>query len=69
VVVFVVSAKGNIYDIKRAGGDLSFEKALEKTLLKSSGQWNSALQNNYHVNAYCRLTVTFHNNKIEAVIE
>ena len=69
VVMFIVSAKGNIYDIKRTGSDVSFEEALEKALLKSSGQWNSALQNNYHVNAYCRLMVTFHNNKIEAVIE
>ncbi|MEO8861485.1 MAG: hypothetical protein ABI358_08685 [Ginsengibacter sp.] len=68
-VVFIVSAKGDIYQFTNTGGNLSFADALKTALRKSSGQWNSAMQNNYHVNAYCHLTITFHKNKIQAVIE
>jgi hypothetical protein len=68
-VIFVVSRKGNIYEVKSLLGNLSFENSLESTLLKSSGMWNSAMQNNHHINAYCKLKITFRNNKIEAQIE
>ncbi len=68
-VVFIVSARGYIYQVTNTGGNLSFADALKTALLKSSGRWNSAMQNNYHVNAFCRLTITFHKNKIHAVIE
>lgn len=67
-VVFIVSSKGNISGLRDGDGS-SFTDQLKSALLKSSGQWNSGLQNNHHINAYCRLTVTFHKNKIEEVIE
>ena len=68
-VIFVVSRKGNIYNVKSLPGNLSFEKSLESALLKSSGLWNSAMQNNHHINAYCKLKVTFQNKKIETEID
>lgn len=67
-VYFIVSAKGNIYEVKMLPGNLSFEKSLTKALLKSSGLWNSGLQNNHHIHAYCRLKVTFQNDSIKAEI-
>lgn len=67
-VYFIVSAKGNIYEVKMLPGNLSFEKSLTNALLKSSGLWNSGLQNNHHINAYCRLKVTFRNDSIKAEI-
>lgn len=69
LVRFIVSAKGNIYDVKSAGGDLSFEKSLENALLKSSGKWNSGMQNEHHITAYCTLKISFHKNKIKAEIQ
>lgn len=68
-VIFVVSRKGNIYEVKSLLGKLSFEKSLESALLKSSGLWKSALQNNHHINAYCKLKVTFRHKKIETDIK
>lgn len=68
-VIFVVSRKGNIYEVKSLVGVLSFEESLESALLKSSGLWDSALQNNHHINAYCKLKVTFRHKKIETEIE
>jgi hypothetical protein len=69
MVYFIVSAKGNIYDVKFLMGNISFERSLKKALLKSSGMWNSGLQNNHHVNAYCTLKVAFVNNTITAAVE
>lgn len=68
-VKFIVSSRGNIYEVTRLQGKLSFEDELKSALLKSSGQWNSGLQNNYHINAYCSLKITLRNNKIKATIE
>ena len=68
-VRFIVSAKGNIYEVKRFGGDLSFEESLENALLKSSGLWNSGLQNEHHITAYCTLKITLDNNRIKAEIQ
>lgn len=65
-VIFVVSGRGNIYEVKSLLGNLSFEKSLESALLKSSGMWESAMQNNRHINAYYRLKVTFQNKTIQA---
>jgi hypothetical protein len=61
---FVVSEKGNIYEVKIVGGYLSFERPLEKALLKSSGMWNSALENNIPVHAYCRVKVCYRDGRI-----
>lgn len=69
IVRFIVSAKGNIYEVKRAGGDLSFEGSLENALLKSSGQWNSGMQNEHHITAYCTLKISFRKNRITAEIQ
>jgi hypothetical protein len=55
IVRFIVSARGNIYEVKAIGGDLSFEKSLEEALLKSSGQWNSGMQNEHHITAFAHL--------------
>jgi hypothetical protein len=68
-VIFVVSRKGNIYEVKSLFGNLSFEKSLESALLKSSGLWESAMQNNHHINAYCKLKITFRHKKIETEIQ
>ncbi len=69
MVRFIVSAKGNIYEVKRFGGDLSFEEALENALLKSAGLWNSGLQNKHHITAYCTLKITLDKNRIKADIQ
>ena len=69
MVRFIVSAKGNIYEVKSVGGDLSFEKSLENALLKSSGQWNSGMQNEHYITAYCTLKISFHKNRIKAEIQ
>lgn len=69
MVRFIVSAKGNIYEVKSAGGDLSFEESLENALLKSSGWWNSGMQNEHHVTAYCLLKISLRKNKIKAEIQ
>ncbi|MEO8413301.1 MAG: hypothetical protein ABI472_06560 [Ginsengibacter sp.] len=69
MVKFIVSAKGNIYEVQRVFGDLSFEKSLENALLKSSGQWNSGLQNEHHITAYCILKISFHKKRIKAKIQ
>jgi hypothetical protein len=37
MIYFIVSAKGNIYDVKFLVGNISFERSLKKALLKSSG--------------------------------
>lgn len=66
---FIVSAKGNIYNVNIVQGDLSFERSLKKALLKSSGMWNSGLQNNLPINAYCTLKVAFANNRIVTSVE
>ena len=69
IVRFIVSARGNIYEVKAIRGDLSFEKSLGEALLKSSGQWNSGMQNEHHITAYCTLKISFHKNKIKAEIQ
>ena len=68
-VIFIVSAKGNIYEVKELSGNLGFEKSLTKALLKSSGLWNSGLQNDHHISAYCKLKITYRNEKIWAEIQ
>ena len=68
-VIFIVSAQGNIFEVKELSGNLGFEKSLTKALLKSSGLWNSGLQNNHHIAAYCKLKITFRNEKIWAEIQ
>ena len=67
-VIFIVSGRGNIYEVKSLLGNLSFEKSLESALLKSSGLWNSAMQNNHHINAYCKLKITFQNKTVKAQV-
>lgn len=67
-VYFVVSKTGTIDKFKMLSGNLSFENALERAILKSSGMWNSGLQNSHHVNVYCKLKVTFQNNSIKVEI-
>ncbi|MEP7232235.1 MAG: hypothetical protein ABI691_18375 [Ginsengibacter sp.] len=69
IVRFIVSAKGNIYKIEKVSGDLSFEESLENALLKSSGRWNSGVQNKHHVTAYCTLKISLHKNRIKAEIQ
>lgn len=69
MLFFIVSAKGNVYEAKAVTGNLSFQESLKNALSNSSGMWNSALQNNYHVHAYCRLKVTFRKGKIWTEIE
>jgi hypothetical protein len=36
MIYFIVSANGNIYDVKFLVGNISFERSLKKALLKSS---------------------------------
>lgn len=67
-VYFIVSKTGTIDNIQRISGNLSFENALKRAILKSSGMWNSALQNNNPVTALCKLKITFQNNSIQAEI-
>ena len=67
-VYFVVSKTGTIDQVKILSGNLSFENSLKRAILKSSGMWNSGLQNNHHVSAFCKLKVTFKNNSINAEI-
>jgi hypothetical protein len=69
MVYFIVSPEGDISEVKVVYGDLSFEESLVNALSKSSGKWNSALQNEHHVNAYCKLKVTFRKNRILTEIE
>lgn len=69
LAIFIVSKTGTIDDVQIPLGNLHFKKDLQRVLLASSGMWNSATQNNYHVRAYCKLKITFRNNKIEAEIE
>ena len=69
IMHFVVSEKGNIYEIKLVAGYLSFERPLAKALSKSSGRWNSALVNNLSVHAYCRLRVSYRDGKIWGEVE
>ena len=66
---FVVSEKGNIYEVKIVAGYLSFQRSAERALLKSSGMWNSGMQNNLPVHAYCRLKVFFKDGKICGELE
>lgn len=66
---FIVSGKGNIYQVKVLPENLYFEKSLAKALAKSSGMWNSAQQGEHPVNSYCTLKITYQDKKIEAVME
>ena len=66
IVKFIVSSKGNIYQV--SGVNLSFGKSLVRALLKSSGQWKGGFQNGRYVNAICTISITFYNNRIEAVM-
>lgn len=66
---FIVSSKGNIYEVTNVSGNPGFVEELKRTLLKSSGQWSSGLQNGHHINAYCILKVTLGKNRIKAVIQ
>lgn len=69
MVRFIVSAKGNIYEVKSVGGDPDLEESLKNALLKSSGLWNSGMQNEHHITAYCTLKISVHNNRLMAEIQ
>ena len=68
ILRFIVSARGNVYDVTKEFGNQNFAEAFENAISKSSGQWNSGMQNGHHVNAYCELTITLYHKKIQAVI-
>lgn len=68
ILRFIISSKGNVYEVTREFGNENLSKAFENAILKSSGQWNSGMQNGHHVNAYCELTITLSHKKILAVM-
>lgn len=68
-VRFIVSSKGNVYDVIGISGNQDFVNALRSALLKSSGLWNSGIQNGHHINAYCMLKVVLHKKMIQAEIK
>ena len=68
-VRFIVSVQGNISDVQYMEGKHSFFEDLRIPLLNSSGKWTCAVQNDYHVNAYCTFSFSSLNKKITAVIQ
>ncbi len=71
-IYFIVSAKGNVYQVQIAQSNISvvsLEKSLVAAIEKSSGMWNTAMQNEHHVTAYCKLKITFRHKKIETEIK
>ena len=69
---FIVSAKGNVYSVQVPQSTISvvsLEKSLVAAIEKSSGMWNTAMQNEHHCSAYCRLKITFRDGKIETETE
>ena len=69
ILRFIVSSKGNVYEVTREFGNQNFAAIFENAIRKSSGQWNSGMQNGHPVNAYCELTITLKGKKIQAVIK
>jgi hypothetical protein len=69
---FIVTGRGNIYSVEMAYSNISvvsLEKSLLAAIEKSSGMWNSGMQNEHHITAYCKLKITFRNKKIETKTE
>ncbi len=67
-IYFIVSARGNVYQVQIAQSNMSdarLEKSLVAAIEKSSGMWNTAMQNERHVTAYCKLKITFRHKAIK----
>jgi serine protease inhibitor len=71
-IYFIVSAKGNIYRVQVAYSNISvvsLEKSLVAAIEKSSGMWNTGMQNEHHITAYCKLKIIFRHKKMETKTE
>jgi protein TonB len=71
-IYFIVSSRGNVYQVQIPNSNISFinvEKSLVAAIEKSSGMWNTGMQNEHHVTAYCKLRITFRHKKIETEIQ
>jgi hypothetical protein len=65
---FVVDCHSHIRDLEIASNDSSNNKNFKDAVLKYSGLWLPASQNNYVVTAYTQLAIKFENNKLVAIV-
>ena len=65
---FVVNCHSQIKDIEILSSNLSYDRTLKESLLKYSGLWLPARQNDYIVNSYVLLKMKFEGNKLSDII-